>query len=119
MHLLSAPFFLVAHLNLPLLSEAGQASGLADLRQAGVYRGPVLLLQNLVVKRYPRWHFAVVKGFDLERGRVTLNSGLHEDYEMSLNTFERKWGRWPENRNLRMVNANLLASSVSVRPCMG
>jgi len=61
----------------------------------------------------------VVKGFDLERGRITVNWGLHEIYEMSLSTFKRTWGRWREDRNLRMGCANLLAPSVSVRPGMG
>jgi tetratricopeptide (TPR) repeat protein len=54
---------------------------------------PVLVLQNLALSWYPRWHFAVVKGFDLERGRITLNSGLNENYEMSMSTFERTWQR--------------------------
>lgn len=54
---------------------------------------PVLVLQNLALSWYPRWHFAVVKGFDLQRGRITLNSGIHENYEMSLRTFERTWQR--------------------------
>lgn len=54
---------------------------------------PVLVLQNLALSWYPRWHFAVVKGFDLERGRINLNSGLNENYEMSMSTFERTWQR--------------------------
>lgn len=54
---------------------------------------PVLVLQNLAMPWYPRWHFAVVKGFDLARGRITLNSGLLENYEMPLSTFERTWAR--------------------------
>ena len=54
---------------------------------------PVLVLQNLAVSWYPRWHFAVVKGFDLARGRIILNSGLYENYEMSMSTFERTWQR--------------------------
>lgn len=54
---------------------------------------PVLVLQNLSLKWYPRWHFAVVKGFDVQAGRITLNSGLIENYEMSLATFERTWAR--------------------------
>jgi len=54
---------------------------------------PVLVLQNLALSWYPRWHFAVVKGFDLQRGRIVLNSGVLENYEMSLSTFERTWAR--------------------------
>lgn len=54
---------------------------------------PVLVLQNLALDWYPRWHYAVVKGFDLERGRLILNSGLQENYEMPLQVFERTWAR--------------------------
>jgi tetratricopeptide (TPR) repeat protein len=54
---------------------------------------PVLVLQNLGLASYPKWHYAVVKGFDLERRHVLLNSGVHEDYAMALGTFERTWAR--------------------------
>jgi hypothetical protein len=54
---------------------------------------PVLVLQNLALRWYPRWHFAIVKGFDLTLGKITLNSGLDENYTMSLATFERTWAR--------------------------
>lgn len=54
---------------------------------------PVLVLQNLGLPSYPKWHYAVVKGFDLERKRIVLNSGVHEDYVMALGTFERTWAR--------------------------
>lgn len=54
---------------------------------------PVLILQNLGLSWYPRWHFAVVKGFDLGRKRIILNSGTFENYEMSLTTFELTWAR--------------------------
>lgn len=54
---------------------------------------PVLVLQNLGLDWYPRWHFAVVKGFDIQRRRVILNSGRIEDYEVPLSVFERTWAR--------------------------
>lgn len=54
---------------------------------------PVLVLQNLGLSWYPRWHFAVVKGFDLGREKIILNSGTFESYEMSLTTFELTWAR--------------------------
>lgn len=54
---------------------------------------PVLVLQNLGLSWYPRWHFAVVKGFDLSREKIILNSGTFENYEMSLTTFELTWAR--------------------------
>ncbi len=54
---------------------------------------PVLVLQNLALDIYPRWHFAIVKGFDMERRKLILNSGLYEDYETSIAVFERTWAR--------------------------
>lgn len=54
---------------------------------------PVLVLQNLGLAWYPRWHFAVAKGFDLGRGTLLLNSGVIENYEVPLTTFERTWTR--------------------------
>jgi len=59
-----------------------------------VSRGhPVLVMQNLGLDWYPQWHFAVVKGFDLEQRQIILNSALTEDYRLSLATFERTWAR--------------------------
>ena len=54
---------------------------------------PALVLQNLGLAWYPRWHFAVVKGFDLQRGKIILNSGVDENYELAITTFERTWAR--------------------------
>lgn len=54
---------------------------------------PVLVLLNLGLAWYPRWHFAVVKGFDLAQRKVVLNSGIYENYAMTLATFERTWAR--------------------------
>src|SRR5690606_29823307 len=52
---------------------------------------PVLVLQNLGLDWLPRWHYAVVKGYDLDAGELLLNSGQHEDYALKLATFERTW----------------------------
>lgn len=54
---------------------------------------PVLVMQNLGLSWYPQWHYAVVKGFDIGKRRVVLNSGLIENYAMPLATFERTWAR--------------------------
>ncbi len=58
---------------------------------------PVLVLQNLGLSWYPRWHYAVVIGFDLDKRRTILRSGTIRRYVMSMKTFERTWrrsGRW-------------------------
>lgn len=54
---------------------------------------PVLVLQNLGLDWYPRWHYAVVVGYDLEREEITLRSGDIENYTISMQLFERTWAR--------------------------
>ncbi len=52
---------------------------------------PVLVLQNLGVASRPRWHYAVVVGFDAERDRVILRSGEQERREERTRWFMRRW----------------------------
>jgi len=54
---------------------------------------PVLVFQNLSLPIYPVWHYAVVIGYDRERGTLLLHSGRTPRLEMSLSTFERTWTR--------------------------
>jgi len=54
---------------------------------------PVLILQNLGLNWYPRWHYAVVVGYDLERRQVLLRSGVTKRYAMGMKLFERTWRR--------------------------
>ncbi|MEX1237141.1 MAG: PA2778 family cysteine peptidase, partial [Pseudomonadales bacterium] len=39
---------------------------------------PVLVMQNLGLSWYPRWHYAVVVGYDLPRREIVLHSGIKE-----------------------------------------
>lgn len=58
---------------------------------------PVLVLQNLGLSWYPRWHYALLIGYDLAEQSATLHSGTRRDYVTALATFERTWaraGRW-------------------------
>jgi Tfp pilus assembly protein PilF len=78
----------IAYVLEPALEEA--------LREVAAGR-PVLVLQNLGLSWYPRWHYALLIGYDLEAGSVTLHSGIERDYLTSLITFDRTWaraGRW-------------------------
>lgn len=52
---------------------------------------PVLVLQNLGLSFWPRWHYAVVVGFDAADNTVVLRSGLEKRAVMSLRAFERSW----------------------------
>jgi hypothetical protein len=57
----------------------------------------VLVLQNLGVRRLPIWHYAVVIGFDFERGRVLLRSGTEKRRSEPIRRFLRSWelaGGW-------------------------
>jgi hypothetical protein len=53
---------------------------------------PVLVLENLGLKRVPIWHYAVVVGFDAERQAVVLRSGKKRRRTERLNRFLKHVG---------------------------
>lgn len=58
---------------------------------------PVLVLQNLLVRTVPKWHYAVVTGLDRRANAMVLNSGTEEGLRMEAPRFLRTWdwaGRW-------------------------
>ncbi|GAB3745769.1 PA2778 family cysteine peptidase [Lysobacter olei] len=58
---------------------------------------PVLVLQNLLTRSVPRWHYAVVVGADPDRNRIVLHSGTRRALATPARTFLRTWdwaGRW-------------------------
>jgi hypothetical protein len=54
---------------------------------------PVLVLQNLGVEWFPRWHYSVVVGFDHDAETVVLRSGTERRRITALDTFLRTWRR--------------------------
>jgi Peptidase_C39 like family/Tetratricopeptide repeat len=54
---------------------------------------PVVVLQNLGLSWLPKWHYAVVVGYDLDDSTIVLHSGTAKRQEMPLSTFEHTWGR--------------------------
>lgn len=54
---------------------------------------PVLVMQNLGVSWFPRWHFAVVIGFDPEARTMILRSGTEPRRITPLETFDATWAR--------------------------
>jgi hypothetical protein len=54
---------------------------------------PVVVFQNLGLSWYPKWHYAVLVGFDLERDQLVLRSGTEERHQVPLAVFERTWRR--------------------------
>ncbi|WP_290524736.1 PA2778 family cysteine peptidase [Alcanivorax sp.] len=54
---------------------------------------PVLVLQNLALKSWPKWHFAVVTGYDKAGKTIILHSGTTESDRSHWNRFIRTWAR--------------------------
>lgn len=54
---------------------------------------PVIVLQNLGLSWYPLWHYALVKGYDLNRKEFILHSADIKDRRVSMAVFERTWQR--------------------------
>ncbi len=68
----------------------GTLSALAAELAAG---RPVLVMQNLGVSWYPRWHYAVVVGIDPVDEAVVLRSGTERRRTTPWMTFLRTWQR--------------------------
>ena len=66
---------------------------LADILTEVAAGNPVLVFQNLGLGFAPRWHYAVVIGYDLDAGRIVLRSGTIERHVNDLPRFERTWAR--------------------------
>lgn len=54
---------------------------------------PVLVLQNLGLSWLPRWHYAVVIGYDLPAREIILRSGPNPRERLPMSTFEHTWAR--------------------------
>jgi len=54
---------------------------------------PVLVFQNLALDWYPRWHYAVLIGYDLNADTIILRSGIDHRRRNTLAQFERTWQR--------------------------
>ena len=54
---------------------------------------PVLILQNLGLSWLPKWHYAVVVGYDFETAEIILRSGIEQRHIVAMKVFERTWAR--------------------------
>jgi tetratricopeptide (TPR) repeat protein len=54
---------------------------------------PLIVLQNLGLWWFPRWHYSVPIGYDLSKGVFILHSGKEERRHMSWTLFMRTWKR--------------------------
>lgn len=67
---------------------------LEGLRAALRAGAPVLVLQNLGLRRWPVWHYAVVVGLDPVSDTVILRSGTTAREVMDTRRFLRSWDGW-------------------------
>lgn len=77
------------HGRLPYVLET-TADEMVDELEAG---RPVLVLQNLGVSQLPRWHYAVLIGYDAGRNVAILRSGREQRLEMKWQRFAGSWHR--------------------------
>lgn len=90
---------------------------------------PVLVLQNLSLPIMPKWHYAVVVGYDIGSAQVILRSGTTRRMTMPLSTFENTWARsgfWglvalpagelPATASLATLQPDLIAYEAAVPP---
>lgn len=106
----TSPEALVSQVYLPEREGSLQAEMLAATRRQGrvAYRlaprledvlhevaagTPVIVLQNLAFTFVPRWHYAVVIGYDRVSEEIILRSGTTQRLVMTLSNFERTWAR--------------------------
>lgn len=52
---------------------------------------PVLLLQNLGLRRWPAWHYAVLVGYEPQAGDFVLRSGTEQRQVMGAHRFLAAW----------------------------
>lgn len=52
---------------------------------------PVIVFENLALSWLPRWHYAVVYGYDLDRREALMHSGPEKDKRWDLEKLERSW----------------------------
>ncbi|MFZ2987561.1 PA2778 family cysteine peptidase, partial [Ideonella sp.] len=76
--------------------------------QAG---SPVLVLLNLALPFWPRWHYAVVVGMDIQRRTALLHSGERAPSEWRLDTLEHTWARSGHWAMLALPPAQLPATA--------
>lgn len=72
---------------------------------------PVLVLQNLGFNWLPKWHYAVVVGYELNTQTLILHSGTHKNYRLSFRTFQNTWQR-AENWALVILPLHAMPASV-------
>jgi len=90
----------------------GDLNGLVREVTAG---NPVLILQNQAFGWLPRWHYAVVVGYDLEQQELILRSGREKRWISDFSAFLRTWKR-AKNWGIVILPAGELPATAEVGP---
>ena len=87
-----------------------------------VSRGtPILIFQNQGFDSWPKWHYAVVVGYDLSGPDIILHTGEKNFHKTDLRMFERSWskgGHWalavlPPNKLTETSNDHTLVTVIN------
>ena len=73
----------------PFTLSGGPEALMAELAAGN----PVLVLQNLGLRSWPRWHYAVVIGYEPAQRRVILRSGTERRRQEHWNRFVASWAK--------------------------
>jgi tetratricopeptide (TPR) repeat protein len=76
---------------------------------------PVLVLQNLGLSWYARWHYAVAIGYDLPARSIVLHTGRSARRTLGLELFERTWARGDRWAIVVLPPSELPGSAVETR----
>lgn len=91
------------------------APDLGDLLREVAAGNPVLVLQNLALDWLPKWHYAVVIGYDLMADELILRSGTTRRWRTSLANFNTTWRRG-DNWALVILPPGELPATASLEP---
>jgi tetratricopeptide (TPR) repeat protein len=72
---------------------------------------PVIVLQNLGLRWFPRWHYAVVIGYDTNKEVLILHSGHESARHMDWTLFIRTWRRAADWGLVVLLTGRLPASA--------
>ncbi|MBC7538003.1 MAG: PA2778 family cysteine peptidase [Bacteriovorax sp.] len=73
---------------------------------------PILIFQNLGLSWIPKWHYALVVGYDLNQNEMILHSGETKNYRIKISTFESTWKR-VDNWGLIIVRPGSIPKTAS------
>ena len=90
----------------------GDLQGLLQEVAAG---NPVLILQNQAFGWFPRWHYAVVVGYDLPQQALILRSGREKRWISDFSAFLRTWKR-ARNWGIVLLHPGQFPATAEVSP---